>query len=261
MITLIFIILFSLAFGSFANNVISYYINSSKFDLVHSNCFCDKQKLQWYELVPVLSYLLQNGKCTECKNKISFRYPFVEILTLSVALAVHFINGDEINSIIIFFILYLLLIISVVDFYKLIIPNLLTIILLVFTTIYLVINSSSILGRLIFSLTLSVILFTLSFFYEKYKNKLIIGAGDIKLIFVLSLLLNAVPSIIALWTSSLIGLLFVLAFNTKNLSKLKTIKIPFGLYLSIGFATAYLWNLKTGLLELENLLVIIWKMK
>ena len=261
MIETVIIVLLSLAFGSFANNVISYFINSSKFDLVHSACFCGKKRLEWVELIPVLSYFLQKGKCTECKSKISFRYPLIEILTLTIALIVYFFVGVETNSILIFFILYTLLIISVIDFYKLIIPNLLTIILLMLSIIYLVMNSYSILNRITFSILLSGILLVISYFFEKYKNKIVIGAGDIKLIFVLSLLLNVIDSMLALWVSSLIGLLAVVLFNIKDFSNLKTIKIPFGLYLSIGFAIVYLWNLKSGSVELESILLSVWQMK
>ena len=209
----------------------------------------------------MLSYFLQKGKCTECKSKISIRYPFVEVLTQTIALIVYLFVGVEINSILIFFILYTLLIISVIDLYKLIIPNLLTIILLMLSIIYLVENSYSILDRIVYSTVLAIILFGISYFYEKYKNKIVIGAGDIKLIFVLSLLLNVIDSMLALWVSSLIGLLAVVLFNIKDFSNLKTIKIPFGLYLSIGFAIVYLWNLKSGSVELESILLSLWQMK
>lgn len=38
-------------------------------------------KIKWWENIPVLSWLLLRGKCSSCKSKISFRYPFVELLT------------------------------------------------------------------------------------------------------------------------------------------------------------------------------------
>ena len=42
---------------------------------------CD-YKLKWYDNVPLLSYILLGGKCRNCKEKISFRYPFVELLNM-----------------------------------------------------------------------------------------------------------------------------------------------------------------------------------
>jgi leader peptidase (prepilin peptidase) / N-methyltransferase len=38
-------------------------------------------QIRWYENIPVLSYLVLGGKCSNCKAKISLRYPFVELVT------------------------------------------------------------------------------------------------------------------------------------------------------------------------------------
>ncbi len=46
-----------------------------------SKCFSCGKTLAWYELVPVISFLLQAGRCVKCKAKISWQYPLVETLT------------------------------------------------------------------------------------------------------------------------------------------------------------------------------------
>lgn len=57
-----------------------------------SRCPKCNHQIRWYENVPVLSWLFLQGKCSGCKNPISFRYPFVEIITaiLSVLVIVQF---------------------------------------------------------------------------------------------------------------------------------------------------------------------------
>ncbi len=52
---------------------------------------CD-HKIRFYENIPVLSWLVLKGKCSQCKNKISARYPLIEIATmlLSLIVAHHF---------------------------------------------------------------------------------------------------------------------------------------------------------------------------
>lgn len=258
---LIIIIMFSLAFGSFANNLISYYVSSSKFDLIHSTCLCGKKQLKAIQLIPILSFVFQKGKCKECSERISFRYPVVEVISVIIAFAVYQLFGLEIKSIIIFFILYILLIISVIDYYKLIIPNILTLILLGSVIVSLIVDSSQVLPRLFFSFALGSILYGISYLYEKLKNKNILGMGDIKLIFVLSLLFNSIDVIFAIWISSLTGLLIIILQNLKNLSNLKTIKVPFAIYLSIGFTIVLVWNANSDFERLENLLAVIWQMK
>ena len=46
-----------------------------------SRCPACGHVLQWYENIPVLSYLFLRGKCSACKARISARYPLVELAT------------------------------------------------------------------------------------------------------------------------------------------------------------------------------------
>jgi leader peptidase (prepilin peptidase)/N-methyltransferase len=57
-----------------------------------STCPSCQHKIRYYENIPVLSWLFLKGKCSQCKNKISIRYPLVEISTalLSLVIAQHF---------------------------------------------------------------------------------------------------------------------------------------------------------------------------
>lgn len=57
-----------------------------------SKCMHCGQKLSWYELVPLASFLGLRGKCRKCKKKLSWQYPLVEGITgiVFVILAVYF---------------------------------------------------------------------------------------------------------------------------------------------------------------------------
>ncbi len=66
--------------GSFLNVVILRY-NTGKGIGGRSGCFTCGKDLRWYELVPVVSYLIQRGRCIGCKSGISKQYPLVEIGT------------------------------------------------------------------------------------------------------------------------------------------------------------------------------------
>jgi leader peptidase (prepilin peptidase)/N-methyltransferase len=46
-----------------------------------SRCPSCGHAISWYENIPVLSYLWLRGRCSECKTRISPRYPLVELLT------------------------------------------------------------------------------------------------------------------------------------------------------------------------------------
>ncbi len=69
--------------GSFLNVVILRYGTGKKFVGVgeRSMCFSCGKTLEWYELLPVFSFVYLRGKCRGCDSKISWQYPLVEVLT------------------------------------------------------------------------------------------------------------------------------------------------------------------------------------
>ena len=74
-------------------------IPEERFDLVvpHSSCPSCGAAIKAWQNIPVISYLLLGGKCSECRESISARYPVVELLTglLAATCAWHFGFGWE----------------------------------------------------------------------------------------------------------------------------------------------------------------------
>ena len=56
---------------------------SAPFNLMVPRSRCQKcgHQLSWFENIPVLSYLLLRGKCSQCKTPFSLRYPLIELAT------------------------------------------------------------------------------------------------------------------------------------------------------------------------------------
>lgn len=73
--------LLGLFVGSFLNVVTVRYGTGKSMVTGRSMCFSCGKTLWWYELVPVVSFLVQRGRCMKCKSKISWQYPAVELLT------------------------------------------------------------------------------------------------------------------------------------------------------------------------------------
>lgn len=80
MIILIFFIL-GLIFGSFLN-VLVYRLHTAE-DLVWDRSRCPRchHVIRWYDNIPVISFVLLRARCRDCREKISFQYPLVEIGT------------------------------------------------------------------------------------------------------------------------------------------------------------------------------------
>jgi len=79
--------------------------------------------LRWLELIPVLSFIVQGGKCRECKKRVSLQYPIAEILTGLVLLLVPFQLGFTFSALIWTLALLVFIVISLVDLRLHIIPD------------------------------------------------------------------------------------------------------------------------------------------
>lgn len=90
----LFIFLFGLAVGSFLNVVAFRYEETHGFFHVpslrgRSRCLVCLKSLRWYELIPVVSFFLQNARCRQCLVKLSWQYPLVEFLTGLAAVLIY----------------------------------------------------------------------------------------------------------------------------------------------------------------------------
>lgn len=91
----LFLFLFGAAIGSFINVLTlrfdpEFGVFEKKIIGGRSHCvFCQSQ-LRWFELIPLLSWLWQGGKCRHCKRRLFRQYPIVEFLTGAIFAAIYF---------------------------------------------------------------------------------------------------------------------------------------------------------------------------
>jgi prepilin signal peptidase PulO-like enzyme (type II secretory pathway) len=121
-----------LSVGSFLNVVICRLQTKELILFSRSHCPKCRAVLRWYDLIPVLSFLIQRGKCRYCGKRISWQYPIVEISTACLFLLIfnfkflilnEFLILNFINLFYYFFIVSLLIIIFVYDLKHYIIPD------------------------------------------------------------------------------------------------------------------------------------------
>ena len=72
--------LLGLCVGSFCNVLIYRLPKGEDFVRTPSHCMYCGHPLRWYELIPLVSWLIQGGKCRSCGHKLSVQYPLVEAL-------------------------------------------------------------------------------------------------------------------------------------------------------------------------------------
>lgn len=113
-ITLLFLL--GMVMGSFYTVVGLRLPNDESIVEPRSHCTNCNHVLKWYELIPVLSFLIQGGKCRSCKVKLSFIYPLIEIICGVLFALAYVLYGLSYEMIAFLIISSLLIIIYVSDF-------------------------------------------------------------------------------------------------------------------------------------------------
>jgi leader peptidase (prepilin peptidase)/N-methyltransferase len=113
----------ALALGSFVN-VVAARVPLGR-SVVHpgSACMSCGARLAWYDNVPLLSYLFLRGRCRSCSDKISLRYPAVELATAGLVAACLLAFGLSGEALVSGFFCVVLVAISATDLEHRIVPN------------------------------------------------------------------------------------------------------------------------------------------
>jgi leader peptidase (prepilin peptidase)/N-methyltransferase len=256
--------LFGLLFGSFLNVVIhrlpkmmqresdNYVAAESGKQLPHTDrynlmvprsaCPHCKHQITALENIPVVSYLVLRGRCSNCKAPISPRYPAVEALTgaLSAVMIWHFGSGWAGLSPLLF--LYALIAMTFIDFDTQLLPDDLTYPLL-WAGLIMNINGTFVPLRdaVIGAAAGYLVLWSIYWLFKLATGKEGMGYGDFKLLAALGAWMGwtMLPTIILL--SSVVGAvvgiaLIVFAKHGRNNP------IPFGPYLAAAGLVAMLYG-------------------
>ena len=230
-----FVFIFGLCIGSFLN-VCIYRLPSSMSIINPSRSFCPQcnSAIQFYDNIPVFSYIWLKGRCRNCKASISLRYPLVELMTGILAIAILFMFGLTLEGVVYFVFISSLLVITFIDIDHKIIPDIITLPgipmgLLASFVLPAMTFKSSLLGLLAGGGSLLLVAWT----YSLITRKEGMGGGDIKLLGMIGTFIGWKGVIFTIFAASLTGTLvgmIVMLLKGKNLK----FAIPFGPFLSIG---------------------------
>ena len=180
MFYLIYSFILGLVIGSFLNVVIYRLPREQSLSHPGSACPICKEKIKWYDNIPVLSYIALGGKCRICKTKISIQYPLIELLTGFLFLLVYLKFGYSLLSLKYFLFVSILIAVSIIDIKNYFVPDSLTFTLILFGIITSTVSSYgyeiSFLGASGYAFP-----FILMYGYGEYIfKKEAMGFGDIK---------------------------------------------------------------------------------
>ncbi|KAB2338720.1 prepilin peptidase [Cytobacillus depressus] len=234
---ILFILLIGLILGSFYNVVGLRVPQNNSIVSPRSSCPNCFHQLTVFELIPVLSYVIQGGKCRRCKVGISPIYPFVELLTGLLFAAAPLLLGWSSELFIAWTLISLFMIIFVSDIIYMIIPDK---VLLVFTGLFLLERIYLPLQPWWDSLLGAAVGFFLLLFIAVISRGGM-GGGDIKLFGLLGFVLGVKLVLLSFFLATLYGAVFGLIGML--LGKLKRRNpIPFGPFIAAGTLTAYFYG-------------------
>lgn len=214
-----------------------------------SHCpYCD-HVLGWQELVPLLSFIIQAGKCKHCRRKISWRYPLVEIITALIFASIVAVYGINLQVMMLLMVASIMIILSLIDFEHQILPDRLTLPALAGVILYLTashqsnllilgnggqgIGDSFWIGLAIGTAWIGAIVLT--------TGGRGMGIGDIKLAALMGATLGGPKTLIALLLAFIIGALAGVILIVSKKATCKT-AIAFGPFLALGWLIAVLWG-------------------
>ncbi len=234
------IFLFGLVVGSFLNVCIYRIPKRENITTTRSHCLNCGNVIKWYDLVPVLSFILLKGKCRNCGAKLSIQYPIIELLNGSLYCVIFAVMGLSIKSVLIAALTSALIVIAVIDWRTYEIPfglNVFIAVLGIADIVRKLINRdfTGVSDNLIGAVSVSGFLLIL---YIATKGRGI-GGGDIKLMAAAGLLLGWKSIILAFVTGCVLGSII-------HLIRMKVSKqdhvLAFGPYLAAGIFIASLWG-------------------
>jgi leader peptidase (prepilin peptidase)/N-methyltransferase len=230
---------------------------ADKYNLMIPNSACPScsSEIKWYQNIPLISYLLIiRGKCANCKEPISKRYPFVELLSAAISIPIVYSYG--VNEITLYALVFswVLIALTFIDLDHFLLPDKLTLPLLWLGLLLNINNTFTSLESAVYGAVAGYLsLWSIYWIFKLVTGKEGMGYGDFKLLAALGawMGITALPLIILLSSVSGIIIALVLAVVYKKpLDK----PIPFGPYLTIAGFFALLYGEQITLLYLTAVL-------
>lgn len=224
--------------GSFYN-VVGYRLPKGE-SLISPASHCPNcgHFLKPYELVPIFSWLFLGRRCLKCKQKISCFYPIFELSTGILFALSYILFGISTKFFLSITLVSVLLIIIISDYQTMIIPNEVLIVGIVISAILLFIMNGwkSLLFSFLNGAGAFLLMYGLKILGDFLFKKESMGGGDIKLMFLVGMVLGFRESIMVIFLSAIIALpvsLIILLVKKDHI-------LPFGPFISVATLIMFL---------------------
>ena len=226
------IFIFGSVMGSFLNVLAVRLSNNESILWPGSHCHNCNHRLRWYELIPVVSYLIQKGRSRCCHTIIPISYLIIEIVTGVLYMVSYHSFGFSYDFIISLIFISSLIVIIVSDIeYMIILDEIIAISSILIILLELVFYG---LDYTVYKILAGIFAFITMYVIKLIGDRLFkresMGGGDIKLMFLFGIVLGYPLAICDIFLATFIAFpvaIFILFSRRDNL-------IPFGPFLAMG---------------------------
>src|ERR1041384_4271430 len=259
---------FGAIIGSFLNVVIHRVPLEESIVFPNSRCPSCGGAIAFYDNIPVLSWVMLGAKCRRCKERISIRYPTVELLTAALFVGIAWHTG--LSAALPFDLIFVAALVSLVfiDAEHMILPNVITYPGIVFAVVariaipYLTgtphfddipslqhgaladmpIWVVSLAGALIGALIGGGSLWLMGWTWEKLRGIEAMGLGDVKMMFMVGAYLGWRLTILTIFVGVLTGSIIGIALMARQRDRSMQMLLPFGIFLGLGAILSLLFG-------------------
>ena len=237
--------------GSFYNVLGLRIVKHESIIKPRSHCEKCGHELKWFELIPIFSFIFLNGKCHNCKTRLSWLYLFSEVFCGLLFAISYYSFGFSYNLLIALVVSSLLIIVTVSDLTYMIIPDRFIIISSVLILIIKLIGYGP--KEFLYSLLSGAIAFGVMYLIMRFGSFLFkkeaMGGADVKLMFIVGICTEPLLALIVIIVASLVALPISLILLIKE----KEHAIPFGPFILIGLLVVFFTKLNSA--EIINFLI------
>jgi leader peptidase (prepilin peptidase)/N-methyltransferase len=232
------ILIIGILIGSFLNVCIYRIPNNQSVSYPPSSCSNCNTRIKYYDLIPIVSYILLGGRCRSCGEKISLRYPSIEGLNGILYFLLYNTYGFSLSTLFFMPIVSILIVITFIDYDHMIIPYRLNIMLGILGIINILLGMYPVTAK---SSLIGAVLGFGFFFLIAIVTGGQMGGGDIFLMGVLGLILGLgeilMVTVLSFITGAVISVILLL-------TKIKGRKdpIPFGPFIALSAVLVILFG-------------------
>jgi leader peptidase (prepilin peptidase)/N-methyltransferase len=263
----IFVFIFGAVIGSFLNVVIHRVPNEESIVFPSSACPKCGKAIPGYDNIPILSWVLLGGKCRNCKEPISIRYPAVELLTALSFVLVFWSFGLSVMLPVGLIFVAASIALMFIDAEHMILPNVITYPFFVFACLVRIIFPIafgtvfsdmmiapmvsmagyplwlvSLVGAVLGALAGGGSLWLIGEVWKRARGVEAMGLGDVKMMLGFGALLGWRLALFSIFIAAFAGAVIGIAVIAKQKEKDLQSQIPFGIFLGIGSVIALLFG-------------------